>query len=350
MGVLALIIAGYGKILRKAMQRGSNMTEYIEDFKSSIDESSTRADFPEITDSEAPIWRGGPVMASMADKYSLAIVVFLVHIIFCLGEVLPDPEGEGQAKFILKALLLIIDVTGVTGFLVTMLVLTKLNHYANFSTSGAWTTSWLLVNSLVPFVWKLMDVMEWFGGIVGSSFSSPLPTWNFIWFGILGAISFTVMVVFTMIYQRSFSYAITDKRIHIRQSYLYFDTSSHGISYHKVENLKSDPTILGRILGFGTVHIVTGSGVGLQVESLGTSVGAETEVVEAPRGRRRVFSVLFGWITKQRDRSVMATNPADCLYGIKSPMEVYRLINELMDISIGHAGAIQDSTGPELQG
>ncbi|MBR79259.1 MAG: hypothetical protein CMA88_00520 [Euryarchaeota archaeon] len=325
------------------------MTEYIEEFKSRIDESSTRADFPEITDSEAPIWRGGPVMASMADKYSLAIVVFLVHIIFCLGEVLPDPEGEGQGKLLLKALILIIDVTGVTGFLVTMLLLTKLNHYANFSTSGAWTTAWLLANSLVPFLWKLMDALEWFGGIVGSEFSSPLPTWNFIWFGILGVFSFTVMVSFTLIYQRSFSYAITDKRIHIRQSFLYFDTSSHGISYHKVENLKSDPTILGRILGFGTVHIVTGSGVGLQVESLGTSIGVETEVVEAPGGRRRGLSLLFGWISMQRERSVMASDPADCLYGIKSPMEVYRLINELMDISIGHAAAIQAPTDSEVQ-
>tara|TARA_B100000686_G_scaffold354221_1_gene463339 strand:- start:4564 stop:5433 length:870 start_codon:yes stop_codon:yes gene_type:complete len=289
-------------------------------------------------------------MASMADKYSLAVVVFLVHIIFCLGEVMPDPEGDSQGKLLLKALIWIIDVTGVTGFLVTMLVLTKLNHYANFSTSGAWTTSWLLVNSLVPFVWKFMGILEWFGGIVGFEFSSPLPSWDFIWFGILGAFSFTVMTVLTLVYQRSFSYAITDKRIHIRQSFLYFDTSSHGIPYHKVENLKSDPTILGRILGFGTVHVVTGSGVGLQVESLGTNLGVETEVVEVPGGRRRFLSLLFGWIYKQRERSVMATDPAECLYGIKGPMEVYRLINELMDISIGHAGAIQASKDSEMQG
>ena len=88
-----------------------------------------------------------------------------------------------------------------------------------------------------------------------------------------------------------------------------------------MENLKVDPTILGRIFGFGNVHIVTGSGVGLQVESLGTSVGAgATDVKEAPKGVMRLISLLFGMITKQRNRTVMATDPADCLYGIRKPM------------------------------
>ena len=31
----------------------------------------------------------------------------------------------------------------------------------------------------------------------------------------------------------------------------------------------------------------------------------------------------------------MATDPSNCLYGIKNPMEKYRLINELMDLSVG---------------
>ena len=313
------------------------MSQFVEQFKSNIDEDSARSDFPEITESETPIWRGGPATSSMADKYILSILVLIVHVAFFLGEMLDTPEGEGRANFVLSVVIWLIDTTGVMGFVICMLILTKINHYANFSTSGKWTTSWLLICCTIPLFWKLMDVVEWIGGFFGSSFSSPLPAWNYSWFAPLGVLSFLVMASLTVLYQRSFHYAITDKRIHIRQSFLYFETSAHGISYHKVENLKADPTILGRILGFGNIHVVTGSGVGLQVESLGASVGVAPEIIESSRGKMRIFSFLLGWITLQRDRIVEASDPADCLYGVRRPMDVYRLINELMDANVGPA-------------
>ncbi len=313
------------------------MSQYIELFKSEIDEESVRNDFPEITESEIPIWRGGPTTTSMADKYILATLVLLVHVVFFLGETLDSPEGEGQANFLLSISIWLIDVTGVTGFVFCMLLLTKINHFANFSTSGRWTTLWLLVTSLIPIIWKMMDFISWIAGFTGSEFSSPLPNWNFAWFAPLGLVSFIVMVTFTILYQRSFQYAITDKRIHIRQSFLYFETSAHGISYHKVENLKADPTILGRLLGYGNVHVITGSGVGLQVESLAISAANSSEIRESPAGKLKNLSSLLGVITVQRTRTVEATDPADCLYGIRRPMDVYRLINELMDEKVGLA-------------
>ncbi len=311
------------------------MSQFIEQFKSEIDSSAARNDFPEITESETPIWRGGPATASMADKYMLALTVLLVHVVFFLGEMLDSPDGEGQANFLLSVVMWLIDTTGVLGFVICMLLLTKINHYANFSTSGSWTTTWLLVTCSIPLFWKLMDVFEWIGGFVGSGFTNPLPMWNFSWFAPLGIFSFLVMVAFTILYQRSFQYAITDKRIHIRQSFLYFETSAHGISYQKVENLKADPTIIGRLLGYGDIHVVTGSGVGLQVESLGINVVATPEIREQSKGKRRLLSFLLGWITIQRNRVVEATDPADCLYGIRHPMDVYRLINELIDSNVG---------------
>ncbi len=313
------------------------MADYIERFRSEIDEAKTRSEFSEITDSETPIWRSGPSTLSMADKYMLATLVLLVHLAFFVGEWKEPPEGEGQANFIYSLAIWLVDTTGVLGFVVTMLFITKMNHYANFSTSGRWTTGWLLASTMAPLTWKLMDFLEWSGGITGTEFTSPLPEWNYAWFLPLGMFSFAVMVVFTKLYQRSFGYAITDKRIHIRKKFLYFDTHVHGISFHKVENLKADPTILGRIFGFGNVHIVTGSGVGLQVESLGVSIGTSSEPKETPEGFSRVLSMLFGWITVKRDRTVMATDPAECIYGVRKPMEVYRLINELIDKDVGPA-------------
>jgi|TARA_B110000263_G_C15305896_1_gene510379 membrane protein YdbS with pleckstrin-like domain len=310
------------------------MSQLIEQFKSEIDLYAARNDFPEITESETPIWRGGPATASMTDKYILALTVLLVHVVFFLGEILDSPDGEGQANFLLSVVMWLIDTTGVMGFVICMLLLTKINHYANFSTSGGLTTSWLLVTCSIPLFWKLMDIFEWIGIFVGSEFTNPLPMWNFSWFAPLGVFSFLVMVTFTLLYQRSFQYAITDKRIHIRQSFLYFETSAHGISYQKVENLKADPTILGRLLGYGNIHVVTGSGVGLQVESLGINTATTSEIREQSKGKRRLLSFLMGWITIQRNRVVEATDPADCLFGIRHPMDVYRLINELMDSNV----------------
>ena len=75
------------------------------------------------------------------------------------------------------------------------------------------------------------------------------------------------------------------------------------------------------------------------MESLGVSVGGgATDIKEAPKGVTRLFSMLFGLLTKQRNRTVMATDPGDCLYGIRKPMKIYRLINELIDKNVGPAG------------
>ena len=325
------------KSLRNNHPSRQHMSEFIEHFKSSIDKDSARSIFPEITESETLIWTGGPAISSMADKYILSILVLLVHVAFFLGELLDTPEGEGRINFVLSIVIWMINTTGVMGFVICMLILTKFNHYANFSTSGKWTTSWLLFCCIVPLSWKIMDLMEWIGGFLGYGFTSPLPPWNYSWFVPLGLLSFLIMVSLTVLYQRSFRYAVTDKRIHIRQSFLYLETSAHGISYNKVENLKADPTLLGRILGFGNIHVVTGSGVGLQVESLGASVGVPPEIIESTGDNVRISSFLLGWITLQRHRSVEASDPADCLYGIKRPMDVYRLINELMDANVGPA-------------
>ena len=47
-------------------------------------------------------------------------------------------------------------------------------------------------------------------------------------------------------------------------------------------------------------------------------------------------------ISKQRERNVMASDPADCLYGIRKPMDVYRLINELIDARVPSIGVPED--------
>ncbi len=312
------------------------MDEFIAKFKSKVNDDLIRSNFPEITDSETPVWHGSPSTISMADRYILAMVVFSVHVIFFFGEWFENPENSTNNQLI-SVVIRLVDFTGIFGFVFIMLLLTKLNHYANFSTSGRWTTIFLFFSGIFPLLWQLLDFIEWISGFLDFGITNPLPNWNLLWFLPLGITSSSIMIIFTILYQKSFQYAITDKRIHIRKQFLYFDTSVHGISLQKVENLKADPTILGKIFGFGNVHIVTGSGVGLQVESLGVSVGIsdDGEDENTHTGIRRFFSILFGWLSIQRSRNVMATDPSNCLYGIKKPMEKYRLINELMDKNVG---------------
>ena len=120
------------------------MTEYIQDFKSKIDETSVRKDFPEITDTEIPVWQGNPSFLSMADKYILALLVFGLHILFFIAEQFDSPEGDGQLNAIVSLMRAIIDISGTMGFVLAVFFLAKINHYANFSTSGRWTTTWLI--------------------------------------------------------------------------------------------------------------------------------------------------------------------------------------------------------------
>ena len=62
-------------------------------------------------------------------------------------------EGEANLNLVIGLAKAIIDISGVLGFAIIMLLVAKINHYLNTSTSGGWTTSWLLVNGLIPLFW-----------------------------------------------------------------------------------------------------------------------------------------------------------------------------------------------------
>ena len=140
------------------------------------------------------------------------------------------------------------------------------------------------------------------------------------------------MAILTVMYQRAFRYAITDRRIHIRKEFLYFDTSAHGISFDNIENLKVDPSIIGKVFGFGNVHMVTASGIGLREDESGIGAGLAANPDSTSEGGKRLTRAAFGWISVQRQRTTVDQDPEDCLYGIRNPMGIYRLINELVDI------------------
>lgn len=306
------------------------MSEYIENFRSTVNEKAVRDTFPEMTDSEIPIWSGSPHFLSMSGHYFLAIIIMLLHIIFYWASEGDALGGESSFSFLVDQAKLVLDFFGVLGFAMVILVVAKINHYLNFSTSSKWTTSWLLINGLIPLS---MVILDWSGKALGIFRDDVIdtPQWLQIYYLVLGFVSCGMLILLTYYYQKSFQYAITDKRIHLRKQFLYFDSSNHGMSFDKIENLKLAPPIIGRIFGFGHVHIITASGIGLREDESGIGGGLAADSETLSKESKGALGFIFGWITAQRQRTTVDQDPADCLFGVRKPLNIYRLINELID-------------------
>ena len=303
------------------------MNDYVKQFQSTIDEKSVRAEFPEMTTTENPIWVGSPSFLSMSGYYILAFFLFGVHLLFYWAATEKSIGSENQSEIILGVFKWLIDVSGVFGFIIIIFCIAKINHYMNFSTSSRWTTTWLLLNGLVPLVLIFSEFIIQYLGIPLSGYE--IPNWDQSYYLLLGLISSGFMIVMTLLYQKAFTYAITDRRVHISKKFLYVDTSAHGVIFENIENLKVSPSFIGKIFDFGDVHLITASGIGLRDDITGLGAGiASASISEEEKG---LFKSLFGWVTIQRQRKTVDQNPEDCLFGIRKPLKIYRLINELID-------------------
>ena len=303
------------------------LSEYVKEFQSKINEKSVRAAFPEMTTNENPIWVGSPSFLSMAGYYFLSFFLFGVHVLFYWAATEKSIGSENQSEIILGVFKWLIDVTDVFGFIIVIFIIAKINHYFNFSTSSRWTTTWLLLNGLVPLFLVSSDFI--LGYLDISLGGYEIPNWNKSYYLLLGLISSGLMIAMTLLYQKAFTYAITDRRIHISKKFLYLDTSAHGVILENIENLKVSPTLIGKIFDFGNVHLITASGIGLRddITDLGAGI-ASSSLSEEEKG---LFKSLFGWVTIQRQRKTVDQKPEDCLFGIRKPLKIYRLINELID-------------------
>jgi len=306
------------------------LSEYIETFRSRVNEQKAREAFPEITATENLVWIGSPHVLSMLSHYVLALLIILLHLLFYWATEGSPIVGESRLSHLFSKTKYILDFLGVFGFAIVVFTVAKINHYLNFSTSSKWTTAWLILNGLVPLTMVLAGI----SGEILSAFSDnviEVPEWLHLYYLLLGLISGGLLFIFTFIYRRSFKYAITDRRIHISKKFLYFDTSTHGMTFNKIENIKVEPPLIGRIFGFGNVHVVTASGLGLREDESGIGGGLASEVDPTSSDRRGLSRFIFGWIKAQRQRKTVDQNPADCLFGVRKPNKLYRLINELID-------------------
>ena len=79
-------------------------------------------------------------------------------------------------------------------------------------------------------LWVSMEVGINVAGFFGDG-DFPLPSWGNGYYLLLGPMFAAVLIAFAAIYQRAFTYAITDRRIHLIKRFMYFDANSQSIGY-----------------------------------------------------------------------------------------------------------------------
>ena len=310
------------------------MGEQMDAFRENLNVEAARDAVPEMSAYEEPYYRSGPIVLSMFPRYLLIVFVLAVHVLFGIGY--EAPEGEGGLNFVLNLLQLLVS-TGIAGFFVVMIILTWINRFVNFSTSGGLYTVSLLIISITPGIFFLEEMLtdSFFSPYIGLEDSGFLPEWSSVYYLIFGGVYAGVMFILTVMYQRAFTYVITDKQVYLKKDFLkVIDSNSHAISLSKIENLKVERSLIGRILGYGSLHVITASGLGLKEESMSIGAGAVSDVAEAATKETsniviRLFRFFIFMMKLQRTRKTVDLDPEDCFYGIRRPMDVYALVNEL---------------------
>jgi membrane protein YdbS with pleckstrin-like domain len=292
-----------------------------------------------MTSYEKAIYFCRPTVLSMSGKYILAFVVLNIHLLFWWANAIEHDTSESSGY--VDILIQLTDLLGMFGFVFIMLTITWMNRFLNGSTSGRWYTFSLLMVSLTPILFVIDSIIVWIDVSIAKisgrdeGINGILPSWDDGWYLILGIGYFAILMLLTSIYRRSFSYAISDRTVYLKKDFLLWHTE-HNIPLLDIDNLKVNRNPIGRILGYGTINMLTGSGYGIKQESASISTGAAGEAASAVTEDmgilRRFVRVLIVVISLQRTRSTMNDDePEDCLFGVRRPMRVYRLVNELKE-------------------
>ena len=188
-----------------------------------------RQKIPTMTESEEILWIGSPTSRSMFRVCSEEQC--LAYLIFWWANVVDRPTG-GQLAFLVKSTHLFADLTGVVGLFATLLIVAKFIHFQNGPMSGKWTLMWTVISASARFSGQELKRAS---TLLESLTQRPRPLR--IQRGALFAVKgfFLIqMISLSAIYQRSFTYAITNKRIHLIKKFMYVDASSQSIGYDRM--------------------------------------------------------------------------------------------------------------------
>ena len=289
------------------------------------DENNKLKDKFRLTSDEQILKDIKPSLFAFVPMYVVALLILFAHWMF---EINWD-DGESTLATIMQAMITFGKV-GNFGFVLVMLGLTWFNRMLNGSTSGKWSTMYLLLVAFTPMILSIDNIMESLD-IIESGFI-PLDEFHYLAFGIFWS---TLFVALTIFYQRSFHYAITNHRVVFTQ-HLFIPGDGRRILFDNINEIRTQRTFMGAMLGYNTIICDTGSQLGIGEDSMSVSVGAagnsgssdEAGSVET-QVTRSIFKRMFAFITYQRTRKVDLPDPRFSFFCITNWKSVENLLNEM---------------------
>jgi membrane protein YdbS with pleckstrin-like domain len=138
-----------------------------------------------------------------------------------------------------------------------------------------WTIYWLAIFFFVAgaiLVWLEHRYWPDREGLFAFSRAAPIQV-TAAAFGILVVVSFLYAWFIRWITE----FAVTDKRVIYKRGFIWRRTEEMNMD--KVETVDVDQSILGRILGYGTIHVRgTGAGSGIVVRRIGSPIALRSAI------------------------------------------------------------------------
>ena len=301
-----------------------NNTEPTDGPKVASNSESLREKF-RLTSDEEVLKDVKPSIFAFIPMYLIALIILGAHMLFGI-----DWDASSDDNMLVKTMIFLLEISdiGEIGFVLVMLGVTWFNRMLNGSTSGKWTTIFLLIVAFTPPVLRLDDFIAWIMGKDAGFI--PLDDFSYSLFGIFWAALFTV---FTVFYQRSFHYAITNHRVIFTQ-HLIIPGDGRRILFDNINEVRTQRTMMGAMFGYNTIICDTGSQLGIGEDAMSVSVGSApsnstTEVGADGQVTKNIFKKLFAFVTYQRTRKVDLPDPRFSFFCITNWKSIEQLLNEM---------------------
>ena len=295
-----------------AIEEPAQVTEEPKEEENPYASESLRNRF-RLTGDEEILMTRKPSFFAFIELYVIAALILGIHLLFGWADSIDTSESNAVVT-ILVWLLELSDL-GNIGVVMALLLLTWLNRMFNLPGSNGWVTTFLLLVSLTPLIVEFED-------IIVTTFTDrntgyiPI-TFNYTGFGILWC---SLMVAFTLFYQNSFQYAITNHRV-IYTQHLLIPGDGRRILYDNIREIRTQRTALGSILGYVTIITDTGNQLEIVEEGMSVSVGST--------GSKGIFKKLFAFFTYTRTSKIERPDAKYCFYQIRKWRDTENLLNEM---------------------
>ena len=267
-----------------------------------------------------------PSFFAFLPMYLISLIILGAHMLFAV-----DWDASSDDNMLVKTMIFLLELSdiGEIGFVLVMLGIAWFNRMLNGSTSGKWTTIFLLVVAFTPPVLRMDDFIAWIMG--KDSGFIPLDEFSYPIFGIIWASLFTI---FTVFYQRSFHYAITNHRVIFTQ-HLIIPGDGRRILFDNINEVRTQRTMMGAIFGYNTIICDTGSQLGIGEDAMSVSVGSapsnSSNDVAAGEGQatKNFLKKFFAFVTYQRTRKIDLPDPRFSFFCITNWKSIEQLLNEM---------------------